>query len=249
MKKIPNLSGCALLFILFFINNTTAQAPAGNHPAPTQQSTYEWNDDLAPYPYGNPPADKKTIGEKIKESITPPDNPPDTASESAAPTGYVRFYEFEDITFADREDDSADKNNRDNTTAPRYYWATDHDDDLANDYYRDVTFDDQYKAGVIDSAEYDDQFYSPYTFSPTDNDYYQPDNTNGYSVAKNEKHHCEKNKLVVKDKKYYREDYMSYYSERKKKGIGSPAAKVDFSEEIKKIKNKIWRRINSIKLR
>ena len=240
MKKPLYTIGYVLAIGLLFQNQLLAQTQEkGIEKTPVAKK--EYTDDLAPFPYGKAPEEKKTLGQKIKENLDHQNVPVDTVSKEDEPEGYIRFYEFKDITFADREGEVEDAQARpiDN------YIVTEDEFDTVDDYYEDVTFKNKDESDDMQEKAYDDQAYTPYRYklkedASEEKKYYKTGNEN---VSENKP-----DKILppieIKGKDFYRQDYIRYYDDRKKKGSVDPSVNPDYSDEIKKAKKRIYDRIS-----
>ena len=233
MKKPYFTIAFCLLLVAVFQQPAMAQSPP-----PTEY------DDLAPFPFDDKkPKEKKTFGEKIKGTLNHENATPDTVAKAPTSEEYIRFYEFKDVTFSDRDDDEIE------------YKPMDPVEDKEDTYtyriepYRDVTFGDDTKKTEPQEAEFDDEPYLPYRMrlkkdGSEKKRYYNP---NSEADKVREKSPAKKvlKPVVVKDKDFYRQDYIYYYYHRKKKGNGEPSSPVYFSDEINKTKKRILDRMEN----
>lgn len=226
-KPIYNLGWLIAVVVLFNIP-AFGQSPEKSAPRTTPEDLYE--DDLSPYPFDKKEPEKKTLGQKIKENLSDDQSTKTPTTKPAEPEEYIRFYEFEDVTFADREI-AAEKEN--DVIGPIEDYKTVEDAyTYKEEYYKDVTFEEENKLREQEKAGYDDQPYLPYQ-------------TNRTTEIENPPAHKSPAKPIeIKDEDFYRQDYINYYYHRKKKGNGTPDSQPSFSDEINKSKKLIWDRIN-----
>ena len=219
------------LFISLLLNiESIAQTQEKSIP---KEETY---DDLAPFPFDNKkPEEKKTIGQKVKDVIQK-DQEAHEASEPKEKVSEdpIRFYEFEDITFADEEEKEKVKETH---TSGDFKWVKE-DNKSEDDYYKDVTFGDETE--TEEETIYDDHTYSPYK----DSYYKSVDDEEAEKKKEETKRERPAKTVVIKDKDYYKQDYIYYYYNRKQKGNGEPGSYPEFSDEINKSKRKIKKRIS-----
>ncbi|MEO1258625.1 MAG: hypothetical protein AAFZ15_07500 [Bacteroidota bacterium] len=239
MKKLFYTIAFCLFLVAVFQQPVMAQSP--------QPTEY---DDLAPFPFDDKkPAEKKTFGEKLKKTLNHENVTPDTVAKSPDPDSeeYIRFYEFKDITFSEEENEEIE------------YKPMDPVEDKEDTYtyriepYRDVTFGDNTTTTTTtattepDQAEYDDEPYQPYRMRLKRDDaerrkYYNSDSEPD-EVQRNTPVRKALKPVAIKDKDFYRQDYIYYYYHRKKKGNGEPSDPVYFSDEINKTKKRILDRM------
>ena len=193
----------------------------------------EAHDDLAPFPFDDidKPEEKKTIGEKVKEKFQKDQEAHNQKPKESVSEDPIRFYEFEDITFADEEQE---KPVNETHTKGGFKWVKD-ENKSEDDYYKDVTFDNEKEKG-------DDEMYDDQTFSPYKDSYNKPIEEKTEELKEEKK---SAKPIELKDKDYYKQDYTYYYYNRKKKGNGEPGTYPDYSNEINKSKRKIKERIRA----
>ncbi len=224
MKKSIYHAGCLIVAAVFFQFQLIGQTTEKNDPKTVSSELYS-EDDLAPYPFKKEEPQKKTFGQKIKESLAGEDPKPAPPAESQ-PEEYIRFYEFEDVTFSKDESDAGLENNQ--AGPMEDYKTTDDVYIYKREYYKDVTF--------ADHDEWEDEPGLP------KNEEAKPYQENDTSPAKSSKT-TTLPPVEIKDEAYYRQDYINYYYHRKKKGNGTPENPPSFSEEIRQSKKRIWDRI------
>lgn len=220
---------CSLCFLLI-TDQMSAQTQEKSIP-----ETEETHDDLAPFPFDDvdKPEEKKTIGEKVKEKFQKDQEAHNQKPKEGVSEDPIRFYEFEDITFADEKEEEPVNETH---TKGDFKWVKD-ENKSEDDYYKDVTFDDEIEKG-------DDEVYDDQTFSPYKDSYYKPVEEEK-EEKKEEKMKSDRpvKPIEIKDKDYYKQDYNYYYYNRKKKGNGEPGTYPDYTNEINKSKRKIKDRI------
>lgn len=220
--------GLLVAMVLLFNCPSIAQGSEKSVPKTTPEEIYE--DDLSPYPFDKKEPEKKTLGQKIKENLSEDRSTKSTPTETAPSEEYIRFYEFEDITFADREIAVEEEND---VIGPIEDYKTVEDTyTYKEEYYKDVTFEEENKLREQEEAGYDDQPFLPY----------QKNNTAEIEKASTPK--VPAKPIEIKGEDFYRKDYINYYYHRKKKGNGTPDSPPSFSDEINKSKKLIWDRIN-----
>lgn len=229
----------------FTIAFCLALAAFWQQPAIAQsQETTEY-DDLAPFPFDdeNKPKEKKTIGEKLKATLNHENAELDTMAKKPKVEEYMRFYEFKDITFADREKEEMEYK-------PRTQYAEEDKEDTYTyrmEPYRDVTFGKDAGTTELEEKEFDDEPYMPYRMRVNKDDgekenYYKEEDESDMEEKTPVKEVLKP--IAIKDKDHYRQDYIYYYTQRKKKGNGNPENPVYFSNEINKTKKRILDRMD-----
>lgn len=231
MKKLVTAFVGGLFCSFVLLNGLSAQTQEKGVPVPT-----ETTDDLSPFPFGEAPEEKKTIGQKVKEKIQNDQAAHENKSKESVSEQPIRFYEFEDVTFADREEMEFEEVEEDDG-----YELIEEGNTYKKEYYKDVTFADEATDG---KPAFDDQTYSTYQEIEGFKTYDEMVSGDDYfKKTVEEKPTRSKRPVVVKDKDFYKRDYMDYYNNRKKKGNGEPGSLPDFSEEISDAKRKIRKRI------
>lgn len=220
--------GC--LFAMIFLFNSSAIAQTSEKSVPKTMPEEIYDDDLSPYPFEKKEPEKKTLGQKIKENLSEDRSTKSAPTETAQSEEYIRFYEFEDVTFADREKVFEEEN--DVIGPVEDYKKIEDTYTYKEEYYKDVTFEEENKLREEEKAGYDDEPYLPYKTSRTS----EIENSPIYKAPAKP--------IEIKDEDFYRQDYINYYYHRKKKGNGTPDSPPSFSDEINKSKKLIWDRIN-----
>ncbi len=232
MKKFIYTCGCLMAVMILLSSEVFAQAQEKPAPKTTNSELYE-EDDLSPYPYAKEEPKKKTFGQKIKEGFKEEEKPEKKAAAENQTEEYIRFYEFEDVTFADREEEMEFEEENDQTGPMEDYKSEENSYIYKQEYYKDVTFEGENKLRKQESGGYDDELHSSHRKNNRTTRTQRPPAT-----AKPAK------PIEIKGENFYREDYMNYYSLRKKKGNGTPDTPPSFSNELRKSKKIIWDRIN-----